>query len=49
MILVDAAGQIGIAAVAEDGGGAGVGVDAGEVVGTQGEGAVGIGDGVGAG
>ena len=38
--LVDAAGYIGVAAGAEDGGGAGVGVDAGEVVGSQGETAI---------
>ena len=31
MVLVDAAGDVGVAAGAEDGGGAGVGVDAGEV------------------
>ena len=40
MVLVDAAGEVGVAAGAEDGGGAGVGVDAGEVVGAQGEAAV---------
>ena len=40
MALVDAAGDVGVAAGAEDGGGAGVGVDAGEVGGSQGEAAV---------
>ena len=35
MGLVDAAGEVGVAAGAEDGGGAGVGVDAGEVVGDR--------------
>ena len=38
--FVDAAGYFGVAAGAEDGGGAGVGVDAGEVGGGQGEAAV---------
>ena len=42
MVLVDAAGEVGVAAGAEDGGGAGVGVDAGEVFGGQGEDSVGI-------
>ena len=49
MGLVDAAGQVGVAAGAEDGGGAGVGVDAGEVVGTEREATVGVGDGLGTG
>lgn len=43
--FVDAAGDVGVAAGAEDGGGAGVGVDAGEVGGGQGEAAVRIVDG----
>ena len=37
MAFVDAAGDVGVAAGAEDWGGAGVGVDAGEVGGSQGE------------
>ena len=49
MVLVDAAGEVGVAAGAEDGGGAGVGVDAGEVVGTEREATVGVGDGLGTG
>ena len=40
MVFVDAAGDVGVAAGAEDGGGAGVGVDAGEVGGSKGEAAV---------
>ena len=40
MAFVDAAGDVGVAAGAEDGGGAGVGVDAGEVGGRPGETAV---------
>ena len=40
MALVDAAGDVGVAAGAEDGGGAGVGVDAGEVGGGEGEAAI---------
>ena len=40
MALVDAAGDVGVAAGAEYGGGAGVGVDAGEVVRGQGEAAL---------
>ena len=45
MALVDAAGDLGVATGAEDGGGAGVGVDSREVVGRQREAAVGIVDG----
>ena len=37
MALVDATGDVGVAARAEDGGGAGVGVDAGEVGGARGK------------
>ena len=37
MVFVDAAGDVGVAAGAEDGGGAGVGVDAGEVGGARGK------------
>ena len=40
MALVDAAGYVGVAAGAEDGGGAGVGVDAGKVGGSKRETAV---------
>ena len=40
MAFVDAAGYVGVAAGAEDGGCAGVGVDAGEVGGSQGEAAI---------
>ena len=40
MVFVDAAGDVGVAAGAEDGGGAGVGVDAGEVGGSKREAAV---------
>ena len=43
--FVDAAGDVGVAAGAEDGGGAGVGVDAGEVGGGKGEAAIRIVDG----
>ena len=45
MALVDAAGDVGVAAGAEDGGGAGVGVDAGEVGGSKGEAAIRVVDG----
>ena len=45
MALVDAAGDVGVAAGAEDGGGAGVGVDAGEVGRGQGEAAIRVVDG----
>ena len=45
MAFVDAAGDVGVAAGAEDGGSAGVGVDAGEVGGGQGETAVRVFDG----
>ena len=45
MALVDAAGDVGVAAGAEDGGGAGIGVDAGEVVRSQREAAIGVVDG----
>ena len=44
---VDFAGDVGVAAGAEDRGGAGVGVDAGEVVGREREAAIVIGDGFG--
>ena len=47
MVLVDAASYVSVAAGAEDWGGAGVGVDAGEVVRREGKGAVGVGDGFG--
>ena len=40
IVLVDAAGDVGVAAGAEDGGGAGVGVDAGEVGGSKRETAI---------
>ena len=40
MVFVDAAGYVGVAAGAEDGGGAGVGVDAGEVGGGEREAAI---------
>ena len=46
MALVDAAGDLGVAAGAEDGRGAGVGVDAGEVGRGQGEAAIRVVDGV---
>ena len=45
MALVDAAGDVGVAAGAEDGGGAGIGVDAGEVGRGQGEAAIRVVDG----
>jgi hypothetical protein len=40
--LVDGAGEVGIVASAEDGAGAGVGIQPGEVLGAKGEGAVGV-------
>ena len=45
MALVDAAGDVGVAAGAEDGGGAGVGVDAGEVGGSEWEATIRVVDG----
>ena len=45
MALVDAAGDVGVAAGAEDGGRAGIGVDAGEVGRGQGEAAIRVVDG----
>ena len=45
MAFVDAAGDVGVAAGAEDGGGAGIGVDAGEVGRGQGEAAIRVVDG----